>query len=103
MSRRNIILFTGAGILLLAILVSQIPAINGRVAWRYEVAKTYMKNVLNPVGAVPTAIPNPTSTASPASPTAPVSPTAVVATIIPPTPTLVPPPQQARLGSPPYE
>jgi len=102
MSKRNI-LFIGVGLLLLAVLVLQIPAINGRVAWRYEVARTYVKNVLNPVGAVPTAIPNPTSTTSPASPTAPVTPTAVVATPIPATPTLAPPPQQARLGSPPYE
>ena len=91
-------LFTSAALLLLAILILQIPAVNSRVAWRYEVAKTYMKNVLNPVGAVPTAIPNPTS------PTAPVTPTnAVVETPIPATPTLVPPPQQAFLSSPPYE
>ena len=97
-------LFISAGLLLLAILILQIPAVNSRVAWRYEVAKTYMKNVLNPVGAVPTAIPNPTSTKKPASPTAPVTPTnAVVETPIPATPTLVPPPQQAFLSSPPYE
>src|SRR5215208_3229628 len=104
MSRRNIILFTGAGILLLGILGLQIPAINSRVAWRYEVAKTYARNVLNPVGAVPTAIPNPTSTNSPASPTAPATPTtAVIETPIPPTATLAPPPAQALLSSPPYE
>ena len=97
-------LFISAGLLLLAIFILQIPAVNSRVAWRYEVAKTYMKNVLNPVGAVPTAIPNPTSTKKPASPTAPVTPTnAVVETPIPATPTLVPPPQQAFLNSPPYE
>ena len=102
MSKRNI-LFLGAGLLVLVVVGLQIPALNGRVAWRYEVAKTYMKNILNPVGAVPTAISNPTSTKNPASPTAPVTATAVVATPIPPTPTLLPPPQQARLGSPPYE
>ena len=103
MSRRNLI-FTGAGVLLTTILVLQIPAINSRVAWRYEVAKTYAKNVLNPVGAVPTAIPNPTSTPSPATPTAPFTPTAaVVAATVPATPTLAPPPPQAFLSSPPYE
>src|SRR5512134_1131409 len=103
MSRRNLI-FTGAGVLLTVILVLQIPAINSRLAWRYEVAKTYAKNVLNPVGAVPTAIPNPTSTQSPATPTAPVAPTtAVVAATVPATPTLAPPPPQAFLSSPPYE
>lgn len=103
MSRRNL-LFTGAGVLLTLILVFQIPAVNSRVAWRYEVAKTYMKNVLNPVGAVPTAIPNPTSTQSPATPTAPVTPTtAVVAATVAATPTIAPPPPQAFLSSPPYE
>ena len=104
MSKRNILLIP-AGFLLLAILILQIPAINNRVAWRYEVAKTYVRNVLNPVGAVPTAIPNPTGTTSPASPTVSVTltSTAVTDTPIPPTPTLAPPPPQAALGSPPYE
>jgi hypothetical protein len=103
MSRRNLLL-TGAGFLLTVILVLQIPALNSRVAWRYEVAKTYVKNVLNPVGAVPTAIPNPTNTQSPATPTAPVTPTmAVVAASVPATATLAPPPPQAFLNSPPYE
>ncbi|HET9914272.1 MAG TPA: hypothetical protein VFQ13_20430, partial [Anaerolineales bacterium] len=74
MSKRNI-LFVAAGLLLLFILILQIPAISSRVAWRYEVAKTYARNILNPVGDVPTAIPNPTSTISPITPTAPVTPT----------------------------
>ena len=101
MSRRKIILSATAGMLLLAILVLQIPAINSRLAWRYEVAKTYARNVLHPVGAVPTAIPNSTGTKSP---TAPATPTiSMVETPVPATPTLAPPPQQARLGSPPYE
>ena len=106
MSKRNIV-FIGAGLFALAgvaILSLQIPAINDRVSWRYEVAKTYMRNVLHPVGAVPTAIPNPTSTRSPASPTAAVTPTTQVAeTPIPPTATLAPPPAQAFLNSPPFE
>ncbi len=106
MSNRNVA-YIGAsflGLVVLAILTLQIPAINSRVAWRYEVAKTYMRNVLHPVGAVPTAIPNPTSTKSPASPTVPVTPTIAAAeTPIPATPTLAPPPPQAFLGSPPYE
>ena len=85
----------------------QIPAINSRVVWRYEVAKTYMRNVINPVGSVPTAIPNPTSTQSLATPTMPVTPTvaaeAATATVIPATATLAPPPVQAFLSSPAYE
>jgi hypothetical protein len=104
MSKRNI-LFAAAGLLIFGLLILQIPAINSRVAWRYEVAKTYARNVLNPVGAVPTAIPNPTSTLSPVSPTAAFTPTSAVVTDtpVPPTPTLPPPPAQASLGSPPYE
>src|SRR5687768_1803123 len=103
MSKRKIWL-VGAGLLLLAILFYQIPAVNSRISWRYEVGKTFLRNVINPVGNVPTAIPNPTSTISPATPTVLVSPTSpVVETPIPPTPTLEPPPAQALLGSPPYE
>jgi hypothetical protein len=106
MSKRNISLI-GASVLMLAmvaILILQIPAINSRVAWRYEVAKTYVRNVLNPVGDVPTAIPNPTSTIDPISPTAPSTSTVQMAeTPIPPTPTFAPPPAQASLASPPYE
>ncbi|HLO32765.1 MAG TPA: C39 family peptidase [Anaerolineales bacterium] len=106
MSKRNVVLI-GAGFLVLvgaAVLILQIPSINSRAAWRYEVAKTYLRNVLHPVGSVPTAIPNPTSTQSLASPTVPATPTIGPAeTPIPPTPTLAPPPQQALLNSPPYE
>jgi hypothetical protein len=103
MSKRKIYLI-GAGILLLAALLSQIPAIQGRLAWRYEVARTYVRNVIRPVGAVPTAIPDPTGTRSPASPTTPATLTPQTAeTTIPPTATLAPPPAQATLGSPPYE
>jgi hypothetical protein len=106
MSKRNSLLLTSAGILVFAIIILQIPAINERVAWRYEVAKTYMKNVINPVGNVPTAVPNPTSEATPtleastetAVPTEPVIETAPV-----PTSTLEPLPASALLSSPPYE
>jgi hypothetical protein len=104
MSKRNN-LFIGAGILILAIVTLQIPAVNSRVAWRYEVAKTYLRNVINPVGNAPTALPNtPAPATSLPSPTSQVTPTVeVIATPVPPTPTLAPPPPQAMLGSPPYE
>ena len=105
MSRRNF-LFTGAGFLTLVIMALQIPAINSRVAWRYEVAKTYLRNVINPVGNAPTALPNtpPSTTTSLPSPTTQVTPSVeVVATPVPPTAILAPPPPQAMLGSPPYE
>jgi tetratricopeptide (TPR) repeat protein len=103
MSKRNIILGAGAGLILLAVLLYQIPAINSRLSWRFEVAKTYVRNVIHPVGSVPTAIP---STPKPTVlPSATVAATATLAdaTEIPPTPTLAPPPAQAIINSPPYE
>ena len=97
-------MFTGAGLLVLAVLFYQIPAVNSRLGWRYEVAKTYIKNVLHPVGSVPTAILNPTTTASPVNTAVPITPTsAIVETPIPATATLPPLPAQALLPSPPYE
>lgn len=102
MSKRNIAM-AGAGVLVLAMLIVQIPAINSRLAWRYEVAKTYVRNVINPVGEVPTAVPNPAGTANPTTPTPQLTPTPVPATAVPATPTLVPAPAQAFLPSPPYE
>ena len=90
MSKRNFI-FISAGLLLLAMLILQIPAVNSRLTWRYEVAKTYARNVLNPVDDAPTAIPNTPAPAGVASPTSQATPSSeVTATPIPPT--LVPPP-----------
>jgi len=104
MSKRNIILLAGAGILILALAISQIPAINSRLTWRYEVAKTYARNVLHPVGNVPTAMPGTPLPTSTISPTLAATPTpAGSETVLPPTPTLAPPPAQASLASPPYE
>ena len=104
MSKRNIVLLAGAGLLLLLIVLSQVPAVNSRLAWRYEVAKTYARNVLHPVGNAPTAIPS-----TPHPTTTPVPTLAVTPTVVPaaleasPTPTLAPPPPQALLAAPPYE
>ncbi|HEU0297506.1 MAG TPA: C39 family peptidase [Anaerolineales bacterium] len=103
MSKRRI-LFAGVSLFVLVLLLSQIPAINSRLAWRFEVAKTYVRNVINPVGDVPTAIANATSTPGPATPTIAVTPTnPILETPIPPTATLPPLPAQALLTSPPYE
>ncbi len=104
-SMRNILL-AGAGLIALASILMQIPAINTRVTWRYEVAKTYLRNVINPVGDVPTAIPNQTSavTPTPFAATETAVPTqAAIETEAVPTSTLEPPPAQASLTSPPYE
>ena len=101
-------ILAGAGLLVFVILLLQVPAVSSRLAWRYEVARTYARNLVNPVGSVPTAIPStplPTATiAVSPSPTSGVTPAAeLVATAVPVTPTLAPPPPQARLSSPPYE
>ena len=108
MQKRNLF-FIIAGFSVLAILLSQIPAIKSRLAWRFEVAKTYVRNVINPVGAVPTAIPSTPIPATPANPI-PVTPASAlglepsaIPSPIPPTATLPPPPAQALLSSPPYE
>ena len=100
MTKRKILLII-AGLLALAVLLYQIPAINHRVAWRYEVAKTYVKNVIHPVGDVPTAIPNPTKMII--ATVAVKSTPEVIATSIPPTSTFAPLPAQAFLNSPEYE
>ena len=101
MTKRNI-LISIASLFVLAALLYQVPAINSRVAWRLEVAKTYAKNLINPVGDVPTAIPNPTKTQSASTPVVTLTPTPNV-TPIPPTATMPPLPVQALLTSPPYE
>src|SRR5512134_3216590 len=104
MSKRNIILLAGLVLLVLTLALTQVPAINSRLAWRYEVAKTYARNVLNPVGNVPTAIPSTPHPTSTANPTQAATPTIEAEeTSVPPTPTLAPPPPQASLASPPYE
>ncbi len=102
MTKRNIALSV-AGLILLAILLYQIPAINDRISWRFEVARTYVRNVLHPVGNVPTAIPQPTKSITPTIIIQPTQTTEVVTTVIPPTATLAPPPAQAFINSPPYE
>ncbi len=102
MKKRNILLI-GAGLILLAVLLYQIPAINSRLAWRLDVAQVYVKNLINPVGEVPTAIPQPTKFVTPTTAIQPTLTPEIVSTPIPPTATLAPPPAQALLNSPPYE
>ena len=98
------IAWIGTGLLVLVILLYQIPAINNRIAWGYEVAKTYARNIINPVGNVPTVVQNSTSTeASGVATLLQIATYAIAETAIPATSTPVPIPAQARLNSPPYE
>ncbi|MBK8618537.1 MAG: C39 family peptidase [Anaerolineales bacterium] len=105
MSKRIKITFFGlAGLLLLAVLLYQIPYINSVVSWRIEKFAIYAKNVINPVGPVPTALP---VTPPPATPTtlatATLTPIVNLTPSITPTATFAPLPAQASIQSPAYE
>ena len=92
-----------AGLVLLAVLIYQVPAVNVAVAWRADKFSVYVKNLIDPVGPVPTALP---VTPQSITPTPVLTQTQTVATIeptVPPTATLPPLPAQAFLSSPPYE
>ncbi|OGO36199.1 MAG: hypothetical protein A2Z03_10540, partial [Chloroflexi bacterium RBG_16_56_8] len=92
------ILIALAGLILLAILILQIPAVNSRLAWRFEVWRTYAQNVISPVGEMPTALPvTPSASLTPRPPTPTPSASATA------TPTPEPLPAQVSLRSPEYE
>lgn len=46
-------------LLIVGVLLYQVPAISLRVNWRLDVARTYVRNVINPVGELPTPLPQP--------------------------------------------
>jgi hypothetical protein len=100
--RTTIILIALAGLVLLAFLVYQIPRVKNAVDWRVEKYGIYLKNVINPVGPVPTALP---VTPHPATATPEATSTAIAETIptVTATPTFPPLPAQASIASPPYE
>lgn len=98
---RNIIIAL-TGLILSAVLIYQIPDVRERLAWRIEVLQIYVKNVIDPVGPVPTALPvtpQPATTAVPPTGTKNVELTPSVT----PTSTFPPPPAQVSMTSPPYE
>ena len=101
-TRMKNILIGLAGLILLAILLYQIPYINSRLSWRIEKFFIYTKNVINPIGPVPTALP---VTVQPATPTFTATATQVIELTpsITPTATLPPLPAQAFITSPPFE
>lgn len=95
-----------AGFLLLSVLVYQIPNVKSAVDWRTEKFGLYVKNVLNPPGPVPTALPTttpfpteegtPTHTTTPEPALTPTSPAS-------PTTTSAPLPAQVTLDPPAWE
>lgn len=105
MSKRNRNILIAAGIFLIfAFAVAQIPQVKLALAWRIEKYSIYLKNVIDPVGPVPTALP---VTPQPATPTAATTATAAatieVTPSITPTATFAPLPAQASITSPPFE
>ena len=98
---RNILIGL-AGFLLLAALVSQIPAVKSRLDWRVEVFQIYVKNLVDPVGPVPTALPVTPQIATATLQTTPTLVAELPPTVIP-TATFAPLPTQASIASPPFE
>ncbi len=102
MFRSNRLILLGlAGMLLLGVAVFQVPAVKSRVQWRYEVWSTYLQNVVDPLGKMPTPIPStPFATLTPLPPTSTAMSSEATEA---PTATPVPLPSQAALPSPAYE
>jgi len=101
--RTKTILVALGGSLLLAVLLLQIPAVKSAVSWRYEKFTIYVKNIIDPPGPVPTALP---VTPAPSTQTPEVTGALEVSTPTAsplPTATLEPLPAQVSLPSPPYE
>src|SRR5512135_2508194 len=99
---KRLLLWSVPGVLLLAVLLYQLPFVKSRVDWRYEVWSTYLQNVVDPVGKMPTPVPStPFATFTPRPPTA--TPASTDASTVAPTATPVPLPAQAFLPSPKYE
>jgi tetratricopeptide (TPR) repeat protein len=99
--RTRAVLIPLAGLVLLAILIYRIPAVKLAIDWRAEKFDLYVKNVVNPPGPVPTALPvtqSPPATVPPATPT--IMTPAAVATA---TATREPLPAQVSLTSPTWE
>ncbi len=100
MSKRiKLILISLAGLILLAFLLYQIPSIQSRLLWRYEVWTTRIRNTIDPV-TISTPIPS-----TPFPTFTPLPPTPTPAATSPATPTLtaIPLPPQVWLTSPTYE
>jgi tetratricopeptide (TPR) repeat protein len=88
------------GLLLLAVLLLQIPIVKSAVSWRFEKFTLYVKNIANPPGPVPTALP---FTPTPPTPTPLVQTQATPTATLLPTATAEPLPAQVALLGPPFE
>ncbi len=103
MSKRiKYILIGLAGVILLAVLMYQIPYVKSVLSWRIEKFMIYTKNVIDPVGPVPTALPVTPQPVTP-TPTSTSTPVVQLTPSITPTATLPPLPAQASITSPTFE
>jgi tetratricopeptide (TPR) repeat protein len=99
-----------AALLIVGVLLYQVPGINTRLNWRMDIARTYIRNVINPVGQMPTPLPQPAAavtlvpTPTPTEqPTQQKNATASPGPIPTQTPTPTALPQSVNLGSPSWE
>ncbi len=115
-NRSNLIRFIlgAAGAILFFALLYQLPAVNSRLAWRFDAASTRIRTLFNPIGEMPTpehgsgspaqAVTLQTST--PKSPTVTPQAATAVPTVVntaPPSPTPTPVPDRVVLEPPGYE
>jgi tetratricopeptide (TPR) repeat protein len=56
------VLFSAAVLVMVGFLIYQIPAVNQRLSWRVDFARTYLRGVVNPVQAMPTPLSQPVVT-----------------------------------------
>lgn len=96
--RTKIIVFGLAGLLLLAVALYQIPYVKSVLSWRIEVWSTYFKNIVDPVGKMPTPVPS-----TPFATFTPEPPTPMPRATMQLTATLPPLPAQVSLPLPKYE
>ena len=80
----------GVSLLILAMVVYQLPPVKSRLSWRIDSTRAYLRGVLNPVEAIPTANAA-ISQADPAITPIPIRPTATSLPQITPTATLAAP------------
>lgn len=96
-------------VLLLGVLLYQVPAVKSQLNWRIDIAETYLRNLINPVGQMPTPLPQPVAAVTLSATDLPTAqPTAELITPTPgrtptqtPLPTQIPP--SINLGSPAWE
>ena len=105
------------GVVLAAFLLYRIPAVHSRLAWRLDAARAYVRGVVSPISAAPTAVPRPveipsltptptpapTATATRPGPTATLSPTATPTATPTPAPSPTPLPAVVALPTPKWE